>query len=368
MRELPPPEFVKIDLSAVEADLIARYEARAGKTLYPAQIERLLINQITYAHGLALNGIQSAAEKLLVRHSEGVILDYLGELVRTPRLLATPARCKLRLSKREPSTPDVLVSAGTRISTVDGRVAFVTDRDVLVGATPALVDAVCVDDGVVGNGWVPGQVSAFDGPASIQAINTTETAGGVDDETDERYKERIIMAPEAYSTAGSYGAYRYWAMSAHQSIVDVAVRGPTEGEENGHVALYPLTEQGLPSQPILALVEQAVSSETRRPLCDTVLVRPPVRVAYQIRAALTFFAHADRGDAMERASQALHAYVSQRQRTLGADQVPEQITGVLQVPGVYRTALMTPKLRELASHEWGDCTSVELVDGGQARG
>ncbi|WP_262137000.1 hypothetical protein [Pseudomonas sp. Marseille-Q5117] len=49
MRELPKPEFVKIDPAATEADLIARYEFKSGKTIYPAQVERLFIDQVTTA-------------------------------------------------------------------------------------------------------------------------------------------------------------------------------------------------------------------------------------------------------------------------------------------------------------------------------
>ena len=98
MRELPKPEFVKIDPAAVEADLIARYEAKSGKTLYPAQIERLFIDLIAYTRSRVDMSIQNAGEQLLVRFARGVILDYLGELVATPRLLAQPARCQIRFS------------------------------------------------------------------------------------------------------------------------------------------------------------------------------------------------------------------------------------------------------------------------------
>jgi hypothetical protein len=45
MRELPKPEFVKIDPAAIEAELIALYERDSGKSLFPAQIERLFINR-----------------------------------------------------------------------------------------------------------------------------------------------------------------------------------------------------------------------------------------------------------------------------------------------------------------------------------
>lgn len=368
MTDRQPPEFVKVDPAAVEADLVARYEAATGKTLYPAQVERLFINQIAYAHGLAQTNIQSTGEKVLVRFSSGIILDYLGDLVGTPRLLAKAAQCKIRFSKKEETGADFIVPAGTRVATVDGRTVFEIEGEARVTSMPAIVDAFCTVEGVSGNGWMPGQVSVLEGDLPVVAVNVTESTGGAGDEADDRYKERIIAAPEAYTNAGSYGAYRHHAMSSHQSIVDVVVHGPNEGEKPGHVAIYPLVETGLPSEYLQAVVLAALSSERVRPLCDTVLVRQPEIENYEIRARLTFYETADRTETAARAREALDAYIAARQRELGADLVPEQIAAVLQVSGVYRVQMLAPALRVLASHQWGYCSAITLIDGGTAHG
>ncbi|PXC06705.1 baseplate protein, partial [Pseudomonas aeruginosa] len=192
MRDLPPPEFVKIDPAGIEADLIARYEAKSGKALYPAQIERLFIDQIAYAQSLVLSAIQHAGEQLLVRTSAAPILDYLGELVGTERLLAQPARCRLAFTLPVPATLPVVIDAGTQVSTSDGRLVFRTDQDVTIaaGQTMARVMATCETSGTAGNGWAVGQISSLvripvDG---MTARNETVTADGVDEESDERYR------------------------------------------------------------------------------------------------------------------------------------------------------------------------------------
>ena len=105
-----------------------------------------------------------------------------------------------------------------------------------------------------------------------------------------------------------------------------------------------------------------------RPLCDTVLVRQPEIVNYEIRARLTFYETADRTETATRAREALDAYIAARQRELGADLVPEQIAAVLQVSGVYRVQMQAPALRVLASHQWGYCSAITLIDGGTAHG
>ncbi|APC14518.1 baseplate protein [Pseudomonas frederiksbergensis] len=373
MRELPKPEFIKIDPAALEAELIARYEEKSGKTLYPAQIERLYIDQIAYAVTRLQMGIQNAGEQLLVRFARGPILDYLGELVATPRLLAQPAQCPLRFRMPAAVLAPLLIPVGTQVSTQDAKLTFVTDQDVViaVGQTQVTVIATCLIAGELGNGWTIGQISSIgtSPAAGLVASNTRVTADGVEDEEDDRYRERIILAPEAFSNAGSRGAYRYHALAVHQSIIDVAVHGPDEGQPDGHVALYPLTTNGLPSDDLLQQVKNQVSGEKLRPLCDTVKALSPTEVGFQIKARLTFYANAVRSDAMAAAQAAADAYAVERRAGLGRDIVQEQLTALLQVTGVYRADLELPAaLRELQGNEWANCTSIQLIDAGVAYG
>jgi len=125
--KLPAPEFVTIDPQAIEADLIARYESAAGKKLYPAQIELLFIHLIAYAHAQTLAAIQHTGEQMLVRTSSAPVLDYLGDLVGTPRLLAQPARAAFAFTLTEPAAVSRLIPFGTRILSQDGKVSFMTE-------------------------------------------------------------------------------------------------------------------------------------------------------------------------------------------------------------------------------------------------
>ncbi|MDH4869801.1 baseplate J/gp47 family protein [Pseudomonas sp. BN515] len=372
MRELPPPEFVKIDPAAIEADLVARYEAKSGKTLYPAQIERLFIDQVAYAQSLALMAIQHAGEQLLVRFSSGPILDYLGDLVGTPRLLAQPARCRLQFSVSEVAALPLLIPTGTQVTSQDGRLIFTTDADATIqaGQTQVQTSATCQTAGAAGNGWAAGQISVlpsapFEG---LVATNVTVPADGADEELDDRYRERIILAPEAYTNAGSRGSYRFHALSVHQDIVDVAVQGPDDGQLDGHVAVYPLTSSGLPTADMLTLVLNYLSGEKRRPLCDTVHALAPVQVVFTIQASLTFYATADRVGAMALAQAAADAWAANLRAGLGRDIVPEQLTAVLQVVGVYRAAVTLPVLTAVQSHQWANCTGIVLTDAGVVDG
>lgn len=372
MRALPPPEFVKVDPAAIEAELVKRYEAKSGKTLYPAQIERLFIDQVAYATSLALSSIQHAGEQLLVRHAAGPILDYLGELVGTSRLLEQPARCPILFSLPQPTSIPLLIPAGTQVTTQDGRLAFATDADATIapGQEQARALATCQTLGTAGNGWAAGQISVLASPPfdDLTASNEAVSTDGADEEGDDRYRERIILAPEAYTNAGSRGAYRYHALSVHQSIIDVAVHGPDEGQDDGHVAVYPLTETGLPSEALLEQVYTHLSGERIRPLCDTVHALAPTEVAFAIQADLIFFANTDRETSLVEATAAADAWAASKRGKLGLDIVPEQLTAVLQVPGVYRAIVREPLFTVLGGNQWANCTGIQLADAGAVDG
>lgn len=233
------------------------------------------------------------------------------------------------------------------------------------------VAATCLTAGVQGNGWAIGQINVIGNTplAGLVASNTTVTADGVEDEDDDRYRERIILAPEAFSNAGSRGAYRYHALAVHQSIIDVAVHGPDEGQPDGHVAVFPLTANGLPSTDLLEQIKSRLSGEKVRPLCDTVHALMPTEVAYTIKAQLTFYATAERAESLAAAQVAAEAFAADRRAKLGLDLVREQLTAALQVSGVYRADLELPSaLRELQGNEWANCTSIQLSDAGVAFG
>jgi len=374
MRELPKPIFIKIDPAANEASLIARYEEKTGKTLYPAQVERLFIDQIAYSETRLQMAIQSAGEQLLVRYAKAPILDYLGELVATPRLLAAPARCTLRFTMPVAVQQALLIRAGTRVSTQDAKLTFLTDQDAVIPAGQAQISvtATCLSVGELGNGWAVGQISSIgNSPAEgLAATNINVTAEGAEDEEDDRYRERIILAPEAFSNAGSRGAYRYHTLAVHQSIIDVAVYGPDEGQPNGHVALFPLTITGLPSGDLLQRIKSRISGEKLRPLCDTVNAYAPTEVSYEIKARITFYDTADRVEAMKAAKAAAEKYAVERRGGLGRDLVQEQLTALLQVNGVYRADLGFAGFApvELMKNEWANCTSIQLEDAGVVYG
>jgi len=384
-RQLPEPDFIDRDPAQVTADMVTQYESDTQKTLFPAQVERLLINNFSYRESLIREAIQDAAKLSLVRYSRAPILDYLGENVDCARILATPANCTLQFTFDAPAVATQLPVG----SQVGSNVIFATTADTTVpaGATTIDVYAECTVAGTAANGFVAGQICDLVGTVLglniTDARNITTTQDGTNDEDDDHYKVRIVLAPESFSSTGPDDAYRYWALSASPSVVDVAVLSPKLGIVNGAIAslnqvppgcvyLYPLASTGLPSQTLKDQVLASCSPQNRRPATDFVQAFNPVEVDYQIVAELTVFDTADADTALAQANTAMSDYVNPREQSLGLDIVREQIIGVLNGPsayGVYKVNLIQPAQDQVLSDEqWGHCMGINLTIAGTAEG
>ncbi|EPD6340821.1 baseplate assembly protein [Proteus mirabilis] len=357
---LTEPDFIERDADKITAEMIAQYERDTGKTLYPAQAERLLINLWAYREMLIRVAIQEAAKQNLVAFAREPMIDFLGELVGVYRLAPQPASTLLQFSVDTALTRDVLIPAGTRISASDS-IIFATDTDVVLKAGLLLVNtrATCTEPGINGNNWQPAQISQLlddIGDIDLQVTNLTASSGGSEQEDNDRLRERIKLAPESFTNAGSKMAYRFHAMQAHPNVVDVAVLSPFPGT----VELYPLLSTGLPDDSILTLVESFCSDEKIRPLTDTVQAKPPVLVDYDIVANITVYRDQDAASVKVHANKAIQNWVAARRAVLGRDIVPSQIISELSVAGVYQVELISPALLVVAENEWANCTGITL--------
>lgn len=350
----------------VLAELIADYETRTSKTLQPAHIERLLINSFAYRETLTRQQINEAYRQQHVRFATGLMLDLCGDDVNTPRLEASAARCTIRFAATE-FTSEVNIPVGTLVA-VGETVFATTEQGQLTASNPQMdLQAACTAIGTKGNGWSIGQINTLQttltGAAKISAQNITIPTGGAETESDDAYRERVLLAPESFSVAGSVGAYEYWVRAVSPAICDVHVANAKDsnGESiGGTVAITVLTKTGLPNDELLAQVRTELSSEKKRPLCDTVIVNAPKTVDYTLNAELVLYTGANALAVKTAAEQAWASYENARREKLGDDIVPLDIQKVLQVAGVYNVILTAPTLTIVQPNQWTRCTSVRI--------
>ena len=127
------------DPNLVLADMIAAFESSSGRTLQPAQVERLLIDLYAYRESLVRNAVQYAGEQNLLAFAIFPMIDYLGGLVGVTRLQAQSAGTTIEFTLANALTVGYTVAAGTQVGSSDGQIVFATNAEVTInaGATSA---------------------------------------------------------------------------------------------------------------------------------------------------------------------------------------------------------------------------------------
>ncbi len=374
---LLPPVFVNdadgLDPNLILADMVAEFEAAAGRTLQPAQVERLLINLYAYRESLVRNAIQYAAEQNLLAFASFPMLDYLGQLLNVTRLASQPAVTTLEFTLSGALTVPFTIAAGTLAGTSDGRFVFATSAAVSIaaGGTIASVAAAATAPGAGANGYLAGQVSVQINPNALIAsvTNSSTSSGGSAPETDDHLRTRIQAAPNQFSVAGPTGAYRFFAIGADPSIVDAQVVSPVPGAVNVYVLTGPVTQQpapapnsaGVANSALLAKVGEVLNADTIRPLTDTVGVLAVSEVDYQITATVTLYSDADPTATITAATLAVEELAIELAAKIQRDIVPSRIIAALSVAGVYGVTLTSPILTTLNPGQWANCTMISLT-------
>jgi phage-related baseplate assembly protein len=375
---LPAPLFVNdadgLDPNAILNDMVNSFQNLAGRTLQPAQVERLLIDLYAYRESLVRSQIQNAALQNMVAFLQFPMLDYLGQLVGVSRLPSTGASATIQVTLAAALSVPFILPAGTLFGTQDGQFAFATSvaLTIAAGATTGVVSATCTTPGSTANGYAVGQISIQLNPSTlISAVsNTTISSGGSAPETDAHLRTRIQAAPNLFSVAGPTGAYRYWALSADPSIIDAVVSSPQPGSVNVYVLPGPVPVQpasspntnGIASAALLAKVAAIVNSASIRPLTDTVAALAVTEVDYTIVGTVTLYSDADLTSVTANINAAAAAFALALASRIQRDVVPSEIIGAIQaVAGVYQVVLTTPTYTALTAGQWANCTAITLT-------
>lgn len=224
-------DFITTDAGVIHDEIITELEGAVGEPLYPGDERRLFAEALVAVVVSMYNSLNDAARQKMLRYARGEVLDALGERVGVARIAPTAATTTLRFSLSEPVGENVLIPQGTR-ATSDSTHYFATSSAAIIeaGQTFVEVPAVSAEGGAAYNGIPVGGINTIVDPVVYvdRVINTVETSGGGDEETDDSFRERIKAAPSKLSTAGPINGYKYWAMSSDSKIVDVTVKSEQE--------------------------------------------------------------------------------------------------------------------------------------------
>jgi phage-related baseplate assembly protein len=340
--ELNKIEFIHENGEQIIAECKAYYEQLLNRQIAPADLEMLLINGLAYRELIIRAGINETGRQNMVSFSRGAALEYLGILVGVSRLPASSSLCVIEFVLVEGHT-GVNVPEGLRVQSSDGKIIFQTLEQKICsqGTATVQVQATAATPGTIGNGYTTNSVNIILDPQAFitTAQNVDVTAGGSDEETDDELRERIMLAPAAFSVAGPTDAYKYFAKTANVSIVDVAVTSPVPGQVN----IYPLMEGGeLPTPEVLDQVQAICNAEKIRPLTDTVITEAPETEDYNIEVNLTLLTTAVTASTKQNVETVLNNYKETRVNRLGIDVVRAKLSSLCMIEGVYNVAVVSP--------------------------
>jgi phage-related baseplate assembly protein len=158
-------------------------------------------------------------------------------------------------------------------------------------------------------------------------------------ERDEDLRTRVQLSLEGHTTAGSRGAYMFWALSADGKVKDASVTSPEPGQVR--VVVLSKDGDGAPSAELLTAVETALNAEDVRPLTDLVTVAPVTVIPFQVDATLTLYPGPGAAEVEAAALKVLDAYLDARHR-IGHDITVSGIHAALHQPGVQNVTLTHP--------------------------
>lgn len=184
-------------------------------------------------------------------------------------------------------------------------------------------------------------------------------------ESDDDLRSRVVIAPEALSVAGPEGAYIFHARSADGDVLDASATSPNPGEVL--VTVLSRVGDGAASPALLATVEAYLSSETRRPLTDNVIVQSATIVDFAVTATMVTFSGPDSSIVIDASRDRLDDYLD-RSKRLGRDITRSGLIAALgAVEGVQNVILAEPAADIVLNRtQAGRCTAIAITHGGIA--
>lgn len=363
---LPEVNFLTTDPDALTNELIFSYEELEGRKLAQADPLRIIFLSVASFITKQNIAINDGARQNLLYYAKDNVLDHKGAELRTPRLLETAAKTTMRFYVSENLTSSRIITKGALVTSNEAIVFFEAEEDTIIPLNTEYVDIefICTTKGPSGNGFGLGQLNTLVKPLAFisKVENITVSNGGAEAESDDAYRERVHLAPESFSNAGSEGAYEYFAKSASALINDVYVYMPTPGLVNISVLLQ---NGELPTQEIIEAVYEKCNAKYVRPLTDFVTVEAPEIINYDLNVTYYIEANAvDKTLIHDKVTRAIDDYILWQASKIGRDINPSKLLSDIVKAGAKRADIVSPAFTVVNRGQVAQIANKTVVFGG----
>lgn len=160
-------------------------------------------------------------------------------------------------------------------------------------------------------------------------------------ETDDSLRRRAQLAPEAFSTAGSEGAYIFQALTADPAAIRDATAVKMDDKGRVRICVMANGTNPVPTTETILKVRDRINSKGIRPLTDVISVVPVKVLKQQIVANVSLYPGPDAGLVMNDIGIALNK-VRANVSLIGRDLTRSAIISALNQEGVQSVDLISP--------------------------
>lgn len=288
-------------------EIFARLTAAGITDFNPGSVARTLVEAFAYGLDEVWYAISQVPDKFFIDKATGEWLDrraWEWGLTRNP---GTKAKGNVIVSRSTPAPFGQLIPKGTQFAYGDLVYQSTQDAELPQGATEAAVPVEAVAVGKAYN--LPAGVELKQVGIAISLIETVRVApegitGGVDPESDEELRQRIMATIKNPIRGGTKRDYETWAQAAGAKVAKCipAARGP------GTVDVLVITQSGLPDEQFLQQVQAYI--EERRPLGADVRVIAPQVLQVNITATVMIASGYSQYEVINNINSALAAYIA----------------------------------------------------------
>lgn len=261
---------------------------------------------------------------------------------------------------------DVTIPAGTRASAGDD-VFFATTEDVMIVAEEetVTVEAVCVEAGTVGNGYVVGQINIIVDPVNLigEVTNISQSHGGHDEFTDDELKMEIFNYTNTYSTSGSVGSYEAQTMEFSSAITSAKAIADNQAQLYIYIVL---TDGEIPTTTYCNSVKNYLLNRKSHPDTDSIGVYPPTVVHYDIEGS--YYIPSSLNEMVDETKEGIEGaaeeFAKATAEQIGMDVDPGTLISYMMAAGAERISITTPTFTEIDDNEVAICDSITLTYNG----
>lgn len=280
----------------------------------------------------------------LLKYSRRSPLENLGAIKHISRKEAVSATTTIQFTVKEARQTTTSIPQGTRLTAGDG-IYFATSEygEIRIGETETEIPAVCMTTGKAGNDYEIGDINVIVDPVPYidRAKNITKPENGADLESDESLKERIYIAPSAYSAAGTEDAYKYHVKKFNPDISDVKVNSP----EPCLLRIRFLLKDGqVPGNEAIGALIRYFSDPEIKPITDSIEVLAPELISYDLNVRY-YINSSDKNRVniiKAEVQKAIEGYKVWQRSKMGRDINPDELTKRIVAAGAKRVDITSP--------------------------